>query len=538
VSISEDDQDVVMIEESSVDREVLMTIESRRRSNAYINGRLNRSLVPQTQCRDVVQVRFTVSPKSEIICYPVRISNIYDPTAPGVQTVINNILGSDTDDPLEDVAITCGMREADGTFCVELGFTYAEDAMSRLVDAGTEIFRGPADSDNGHIWHISPVTGITAGMSCTVFPQSLGCISPRPNSTRKSVLQQSLARERRVEFVDPTVAYQSCIRRMDSLLSAISATEEAQRPVITPPRSLDSFTCSLKSLSKMGFVVAADDLALLDFQSQWPLSGQTVVEPTVETTIPAAVVQAPHPTQKANAKARTTVSNEQERHLSSAEMLKARRATWARAKDLYEAWRSDDIPLPSVPVPVRESTAEEVNPPEPEQQGGTSTKRSNTRGQWKDVKRLAKCATEAWAEGSWEWSKRDVKDAQRRLQRKQKSRQPLIARHNTRIEAQQAATNNEFILAWDWYEACTPIIESAHLSMAIPAVAWPHDLRPMDDKERAACVLSQSFAIFRREFSPSSRWLHLTGPRLKEIEGLLESRQSVPRHGAGNESSK
>jgi hypothetical protein len=181
-------------------------------------------------------------------------------------------------------------------------------------------------------------------------------------------------------------------------------------------------------------------------------------------------------------------------------------------------------------VPVKESVIEEVKTPKPEQQGETST-----RGQWKDLKRKAKYATEALEQGSRAWSERGVNSLHRKLQLKQESREPLVARHNARLEAQRAVTNNEFILIWDWYEACTLVIESARVSMAIPAVAWPSDLKPMDDKERDVCVLSQSFTALQKEFSPSGRWPLLRGPRLKEIEDLLKSRQSVPRHGSSNE---
>jgi hypothetical protein len=100
--------------------------------------------------------------------------------------------------------------------------------MSTLVEHGSDMLRSSLDSDDNHVWHISPIKRITIGSSCMVFPQSLGCISPQSISSRKSLLQQALACERKVESVDQTMAYRSCIGKMDSLLTAILAAEKAE----------------------------------------------------------------------------------------------------------------------------------------------------------------------------------------------------------------------------------------------------------------------------------------------------------------------
>jgi hypothetical protein len=110
------------------------------------------------------------------MCYPVHISNIHAPKVHTPRELIDKMLGLGTADEFKGVPVVCGLMDADGTFCVDLGFTYAKDAMAMLVDHGTEVLREP--EDDGHVWHISPVRRIAAGKSCKVYPEALGCLSP------------------------------------------------------------------------------------------------------------------------------------------------------------------------------------------------------------------------------------------------------------------------------------------------------------------------------------------------------------------------
>jgi len=249
-----------------------MTVESRKRSNAYINGRLNRSLAPETQSRSIIQVRFSPSPESELMCYPMRISNIHVPDLHTPQAVIDSILRLGTADEIDTIPIICGLMEGDGTVCVDLGFTYAEDAMALLVDHGSNVLRAP--TDEGHVWHVSPITRIAAGRTCMVYPKALGCLSPRPISSRRSLLVDSLSRERKIEDMDPTVAHLSCIAQMESLLIAMETqgnVESSPQDPLPAPSQLDPFRCWLTSITEEQWNIITEDSAFLEFQSHWPL---------------------------------------------------------------------------------------------------------------------------------------------------------------------------------------------------------------------------------------------------------------------------
>jgi hypothetical protein len=564
--MTDDNQDVVMIDRTSIDQEVLMIVESRKRSNAYINGRLNRSLTPQTQSRKIIQIRFSPSPESELVCYPMRISNIHVPDLHTPQAVIDSILRLGTAEEIESIPIACGLMEADGTVCIDLGFTYAEDAMALLVDHGSNALRAP--TDEGHVWHVSPITRIAAGRTCTVYPKALGCLSPRPISSRRRVLLDALSRERKIEAVDPTVAHLFCIAQMESLLIAMGTQENVDFSPQDPPpapQQLDPFRCSLTSIADEQWNIMTEDSALLKFQSQWPLPRPAITvpqQPILEATQPTQAMQLAPATQSASAtssqpaqkkkkknKQKQTdnaapVNDTQDRpEMTGSEIALARRATRVRAEELYEAWHSDKIPLPSVPMkaPVEQPT-ENAMVIEPGQQRAKS---GLSRCGWRDLRRVTNYAARVLADDDAYENEAMCDEVaelsalypgwRKRREREQENRRENIDRHNARNIAAKAASDNEFILIWDWYARCMPIIESARVSMAIPSLAWPDDLKPMKDEDITACALSQSFESLQKQFSPPGRLPKLRGQHLDYIRGLIASRQDASRQQSSND---
>jgi hypothetical protein len=82
--------------------------------------------------------------------------------------------------------------------------------------------------------------------------------------------------------------------------------------------------------------------------------------------------------------------------MTGPEIAAARRATRTRAEELYRAWHSDKIPLPSVPVkaPVEQPT-EDAMVIEPGQQ---SAKSGLTTCGWRDLRRMTNYAARVLAD--------------------------------------------------------------------------------------------------------------------------------------------
>jgi hypothetical protein len=222
--------------------------------------------------------------------------------------------------------------------------------------------------------------------------------------------------------------------------------------------------------------------------------------------------------------------------MTGAEVSEARCATRARAEELYEAWHSGGIPLPLVPVKVNmEQATKDAVVVEPEQ---LAHKSHISKSGWRDLRRATNYATKVLADGdAYEDEVMQDEAAElsvlyprwrKRLEKEHARKQEDVDRHNARNYAAKAASDNEFIRIWDWYDRCMPIIESAHISMAIPTLAWPDDLKPMKDEDLTACVLSQSFGSLQTQFSPPARLKKLRGQHLDHIMRLITLRQNAP----------
>jgi hypothetical protein len=456
-------------------------MHGRRRSSAYEPNRLNRSLAPDLKSDKLVRSQFRISTGiwngALLSCYPIRIANVYAPPElghmPSCIAVLNWVLTRRKQTIADNgVVIASVCDEADGLFCVDLGYQYPEEALLMWTADGSWNFRHP--------WRIYPVTAVRASPRCIVYPSAL-TRSPMDLVDRKHVLDRATQPEARINVLDhdkstwPSyLANQNCLDQMDMLMTHLISTGSTMPSKLADTPEHAMFSCVSKEEHW-----ELPELNPYSVQYDWPCYPGDYT--------PQASTSTPPKRNHFHSSSVTLPPTSGITRMLPRQVAQARRATRKRATDLYSAWHSNKLPIPPVPV-VR---------PDPVQASAVETRREKNR-----------------------------RKATRRLQNKM-DRNPSSGQadlHNeapvNELQTRRSPEEKDIDLLdiWDWYEACLPFIESLVSQRAQPGGApWVGGFEWLEDEVIVDYVVLDSYAALEEQFSAACRFIQLYGEEYERV---------------------
>jgi len=140
-------------------------VRGRQRASDYLSYRLNCSMYPSPQPSplNVQKAVFKSTPGSTFFCYPLRIYNI-DVDNQDFKVVVDIFLQMAWDNEWGEIIMISAQVEFDGTFSIDVGFRFMEDALIMWCRDGMEV--------DSHHWHITPQSGVVGKAYVAKTPSS------------------------------------------------------------------------------------------------------------------------------------------------------------------------------------------------------------------------------------------------------------------------------------------------------------------------------------------------------------------------------
>ena len=344
----------------------------------------------------------------------------------------------------------------------------------------------------GHPWLIYPISAVQASKRCRIYPMVF-LAPPLDMATRTKTLDHAIKAETRIhelssdqtQWTSP-VSHDECLSQMTVVRTAL-AQLDCEMP--TSSSSLDIAPFDTASEEER-WTASEGDLHIT--QHTWPnyLSGHV----PAPSDPPPSRRRHFHPPPYSSSLPTNSPYQMQPRHAGQ-----ARRATRKRAKDLYTAWVSEQLPLPPVP-PLRESVL-------------SATEQAHAAEEKRD-KKLRKAMRRS-----------QNKQARRTGGQAQETVTPSSKPHPQRRSPE--VKDLDLIDIWDWYEACIPVIE-ALVSGRSQGAPWGSGFEWLEDDVIADYVKLDSYMALVEQFSAARRLVQLYGEEFDRVMQKIINPRTVP----------
>jgi hypothetical protein len=458
----------------------------RHRAVYFIRNHLNRSLAIEAQSSGLVKALHIVQKEtrwvegSHIVCYPIRISNFTAPQSfghhPSPALVLRWFLTDGDQSPDQQRVIIASIQpEGDGTFTLDLGYRYAEDALNYWTQSGSLL--------NGRPIFVEPVRAVVAGERSWIFPGAV-IEEPLTIQQRLDILADGLGREDAIERVANELEMQeftlaSChdtMRNLRTELTQLTQGTETTLESISPggiehcdlghlqpppvssawlQEATEPSTWSRRQLS--GFK---------EYQAKWPLylvKDIPGVSAQESITKPGSS-KVPRPRPVAQPDTLLQASGAMQFGL----VRRSRRAVRHRAELMFDAWHSDRLPLPTLPrkIPVDA-----------------------------DIPKMTPEEKEAWTD--------PVMNAQSTMR--------------VRVAAPPEEHDLDFLTVWGWYNSSGIVIDMLYAQLPPSNLTWPAPSEDVDSEMLALIVRNESYTMLRGQFSKPRRLPGLGGLELERV---------------------